>query len=110
MTEIEKLKLYMENIQTAPEEILPKAMEEMAELIQQLAKLYTGGADLDAVAEELADVRIMTDQLEILIGQMDGSFPSRVSAVLEDKLRRQTKRVEERKCETVKHTLFDSLG
>ena len=39
-----------------------KAMEELAELIRALARCD----DADNVAEEMADVRIMLDQLEIM--------------------------------------------
>ncbi|MBO5917379.1 MAG: hypothetical protein J6Q14_01260 [Oscillospiraceae bacterium] len=39
-----------------------KAIEELAELIQAIAK----DVDPDNIAEEMADVRIMLDQLEII--------------------------------------------
>ena len=42
---------------------LLKAIEELGELIQALAK-----SDRDNIAEEMADVRIMLDQLEIMFG------------------------------------------
>ena len=44
-----------------------KAIEELSELIQALAR----GNDRDNLAEEMADVRIMLDQLEIMLGNHD---------------------------------------
>ena len=41
-----------------------KAMEELAELIRALARCD----DRENLAEEMADVRIMLDQLEIMLG------------------------------------------
>ena len=41
-----------------------KAMEELAELIRALARCD----DRENLAEEIADVRIMLDQLEIMLG------------------------------------------
>lgn len=41
-----------------------KAMEELAELIRALARCD----DRDNISEEIADVRIMLDQLEIMLG------------------------------------------
>ena len=45
---------------------LVKVIEELSELIQALAK-----NDDDHVAEELADVRIMLDQLELILDNHD---------------------------------------
>ena len=42
------------------------AMEEMAELTKELSKFLRGAHNEDAIAEEIADVRIMLDQMEIL--------------------------------------------
>ena len=41
-----------------------KAIEELGELIRALAR----HDDMDNIAEEMADVRIMLDQLEIMFG------------------------------------------
>lgn len=41
-----------------------KAIEELSELIRALAR----ADDADNIAEEMADVRIMLDQLEIIFG------------------------------------------
>ena len=42
------------------------AMEEMAELTKELSKNLRTGDNEDAIAEEIADVRIMLEQLEIM--------------------------------------------
>ena len=42
------------------------AMEEMAELTKELSKFLRGAHNEDAIAEEIADVRIMLDQIEIM--------------------------------------------
>ena len=44
-----------------------KAMEELAELIRALARCD----DRENISEEMADVRIMLDQLEIMFGNHD---------------------------------------
>ena len=44
-----------------------KAMEELAELIRALARCD----DRENISEEMADVRIMLDQLEIMFGNRD---------------------------------------
>lgn len=42
------------------------AMEEMAELTKELSKFFRGAHNEDSIAEEIADVRIMLDQLQIM--------------------------------------------
>ena len=42
------------------------AMEEMGELIQEISKDLRGKGDIDHLAEEIADVQIMLDQLSIM--------------------------------------------
>ena len=44
-----------------------KSIEELSELIRALAR----GDDPDNLAEEMADVRIMLDQLELILGNHD---------------------------------------
>lgn len=53
-----------------------KATEELAELIQALMK-WSGGNEgkVEAVAEEIADVRIMLDQLEEILCENNGFMP-----------------------------------
>ena len=42
------------------------AVEEMVELTKELSKFLRGSHNEDAIAEEIADVRIMLDQIEIM--------------------------------------------
>ena len=42
------------------------AIEEMSELIKELCKVFRGEENAAHIAEEIADVRIMLDQMEIL--------------------------------------------
>ena len=42
------------------------AIEEMSELIKELCKVARGEENAAHIAEEIADVRIMLDQLEIM--------------------------------------------
>lgn len=46
---------------------IQKTVEELSELIRALARLD----DLDNIAEEIADVRIMLDQLMIIFGNRE---------------------------------------
>lgn len=54
-----------------------KAMEELAELIQALAK-----GDLENIKEEIADVRVMLEQIEYLYGISDEAITLRMCAKL----------------------------
>ena len=49
------------------EEQINKAIEELSELIRALARMN----DEENIAEEMADVRIMLDQLEMILGNHD---------------------------------------
>lgn len=62
-----------------------KAIEELAELIQALAK-----GDIDNIKEEIADVRVMLEQIEYLYGISDDAITLRMCA----KLWRQLERME----------------
>lgn len=44
------------------------AIEEMSELTKELCKYFRGADNDDYIAEEVADVRIMLDQLCIMFG------------------------------------------
>ena len=44
------------------------AIEEMSELTKELCKYFRGADNADYIAEEVADVRIMLDQLCIMFG------------------------------------------
>ena len=59
-----------------------QAVEECAELITTLKHLKRGRVDEEAVAEELADVYLMTGQLVYMIGE------ERVAAAVERKIAR----------------------
>ena len=61
-----------------------KAIEELSELIRALARCD----DRENIAEEMADVRIMLDQLEIIFGNHDA-----VKAMEYQKLTRLNERV-----------------
>ena len=54
-----------------------KAIEELAELIQALAK-----GDTDNIKEEIADVRVMLEQIEYLYGISDDAITLRMCAKL----------------------------
>ena len=62
-----------------------KAIEELAELIQALAK-----GDIENIKEEIADVRVMLEQIEYLYGISDDEITLRMCA----KLCRQLERME----------------
>ena len=44
------------------------AIEELSELIKEICKHKRGNDNLDAIAEELADVEIMCEQLRFIFG------------------------------------------
>lgn len=52
-----------------------KASEELAELIQALMKWCGNPDKAESVAEEIADVRIMLDQLEDILCESHGFMP-----------------------------------
>lgn len=64
------------------------AQEECAELITELARDYRGRSDDDALAEEIADVQIMMEQLELVVGR------ERVREAREGKLERLRERLD----------------
>ena len=71
------------------------AVEEMAELTKELAKLHRpGGATLGDLADEIADVTIMMEQLRIMFG-VNGIVQNR----MEHKVRRLAQRIEEERKE-----------
>lgn len=47
---------------------LLKAVEEMSELTKELCKLSLGETTLDKLADEIADVTIMLEQLRLIFG------------------------------------------
>lgn len=68
------------------------AIEEMAELQKELCKMLRGKADLDHIAEEIADVEIMLAQMVEAFG-----IPLSVDGWKEFKLRRLADRIENEK-------------
>lgn len=65
-------------------------MEEMAELTKELSKSIRGADNSAAIAEEMADVEIMLEQLRLIYRNR-----SEVDTVKADKLRRLAYRLEE---------------
>lgn len=66
------------------------AMEEMAELTKELSKFFRGAHNEDAIAEEIADVRIMLDQMQIMF-----DCAGKVNMYEAAKVERLRKRLEE---------------
>lgn len=80
-------------------------IEEMAELTQAINKAWRCGDDFDNllvqkrnIAEEIADVTIMLDQMKHLLSFSD----SYIEEIIEKKLCRQLKRIEKEKTEKEK--------
>lgn len=67
------------------------AMEEMGELIQEISKDLRGKGDIAHLAEEIADVQIMLDQLMIMhdcswkVGEIKAAKVARLRDRLEGK-------------------------
>ena len=66
------------------------AIEEMSELIKELCKVARCEENIAHIAEEIADVRIMLDQMEILF-----DCAGAAAAYQADKVERLRKRLEE---------------
>lgn len=66
-----------------------QAIEEMGELTQAIVKVYRNGLDneRDGLIEELADVEIMIEQLDYLLGD------NQIEKVKEYKINRQLNRI-----------------
>ncbi len=69
---------------------LEKTIEELAELIVAIKK-----DDRDNIAEEIADVEILLDQLVYLFTKEDSDFINEFVAIKQRKVERQMKRLEE---------------
>lgn len=69
-----------------------KAMlfEEMAELQKEVCKDLRGKGDIQRIAEELADVNIMLQQIQLIYGITD----EQVEQVVQDKIERTLDRIE----------------
>lgn len=64
------------------------AMEEMSELTKELCKIIRGKKDLEALAEEIADVTVMMEQLRIIFDCND-----LVCAYMDGKIQRLQSRI-----------------
>lgn len=75
-----------------------QAIEEMGELTQAIVKVYRNGLDneRDGLIEELADVEIMIEQLDYLLGD------NQIEKIKEYKINRQLSRIAQ---EEAKHLL-----
>lgn len=74
-----------------------KAIEELSELQQALAKHLNGYTDIDNIAEEMADCRIMLDQLDYIFSVEEESWEC-----YDKKIERLSRRLNETKTETEK--------
>lgn len=64
-------------------------LEEMSELQKEICKLWRGKDNRDAIAEEVADVEIMLDQLKLML-----DIPYQVEQHRQKKLQRLQERLE----------------
>lgn len=64
------------------------AIEEMSELTKELIKYLRDNDNVDKIAEEIADVEIMIDQLKILFGCWEKS-----EKIYDEKIKRLEKRI-----------------
>lgn len=65
-------------------------LEEMSELQKEICKSWRGADNVDHIAEEIADVEIMLEQLKLMTGSVD-----KVKTIREQKLRRLEQRLDE---------------
>lgn len=68
------------------------ALEELSELQKEVCKELRGDGNPDHIAEEMADVQIMLDQLEIIFGNR-----GKVAAWQSKKAKRLAERIKERR-------------
>ena len=67
-------------------------IEEMSELAKEICKHWRGSSNLDAIADEIADVTIMLEQLRLIYGLNDtvGEHMDKKIARLKNRLDRYT--------------------
>lgn len=96
MTDEQKAKCHKIAEHYGLEHQMLKAVEEMAELTQQIAKRMSKQYSLNAYAEELADVVIMVEQLEHLFTRAPyrSTKSTIVDKYIDIKLDRQLQRME----------------
>ena len=86
-----ELSVFQRAIATWGEDAQMKmVLEEMSELQKEICKLWRGKDNRDAIAEEVADVEIMLDQLELML-----DIQYQVEQYRQKKLRRLQKRLED---------------
>ena len=88
MTRDEILKNALQHYGANSQQIV--AIEEMSELTKELCKVSRGEENAAHIAEEIADVRIMLDQMEILFDCRE-----QVEVIGSGKLERLRKRLED---------------
>ena len=66
-------------------------LEEMSELQKEICKMWRGKDNRDAIAEEVADVEIMLEQLKLML-----DIPYQVEQHRQNKLQRLQERLEEK--------------
>lgn len=93
MTDEQKDKCHLIADHYGEEHQMLKAVEEMAELTQQIAKRISMQYSVNAYAEELADVAIMLEQLEYLFTKA-AYRSTMVDKDIDIKLDRQLERME----------------
>lgn len=72
------------------------AIEEMAELTDKLTKYMRGrNVKIESLAEEVADVRIMMEQLEVILGRRDWRGNTLCQFIYDKKLERLKERIQE---------------
>ena len=79
------------------------AMEEMAELSQQLSKWIRERPDYNSIAEELADVIIMLEQIEFLASAEHNGFSEKVAKFIDHKLSRLNAEIDNLEAHGVGH-------
>lgn len=72
------------------EELINRAIEEMAELTVAISHWRRGKCDIAAVREEIADVMIASRQLEVIFGEFQ------TEKIREEKIERFMKEIKER--------------
>lgn len=81
-----------------------KAIEELSELQQALAKSLNGYTDISNIAEEIGDCRIMLDQLDYIFDVENESWKA-----YDEKLYRLKKRMENDKTKEEKEKVDDTI-
>lgn len=75
-----------------------KAVEELSELIKELSKFLLDDGNMEHISEEMADVKIMIEQIELILENKEA-----VKAVKKAKIRRLSDRLD---AEQPKHLTF----